>query len=705
MKHFTQNNETGLSLEDLIPGGKTYKNYEVKMPEQLQWWGDRVLYIQGDSIIEILPAEKQDERLLVTKKVLNIGLSANGKDELSDLKGVSFPYPGNPTICVKRKNEIYLYNYADKKVLLSLSIPEGAKNIDFSKDGRIVAYTKENNLFVFSGSGKEQTVTTEEDKGIVSGQSVHRDEFGIKKGTYWSPDGSLLAFYRMDETMVDDYPLVDISGRIAKLKNIKYPMAGTKSHHVTIGVYNPLTEQSVYLETGMPQDKYLTNITWSPDGKNIYVAELNRAQDTCKLIRYNVQTGKREAILFEETHPKYVMPDTPIMFMKSDSRQFIWLSKRDGFNHIYLYDTDGNMLRQLTSGSWEVVSIEGFDEKSEKLYYTSTETSPVEQHSYQLDMKNGKRIRLSKEQGVHISVLSKSGKYIFDSYSSQFNPGKVALTETKSNKSRLIYEAKNPYANKQLPEIVLGTIKADDATTDLYYRMVKPIDFDPNKKYPVIVYVYGGPSVQMVTNSWMGKVRGWDIYMAQKGYIVFTLDSRGTPMRGIDFENITHRRLGVIETLDQMKGVEYLKSLPFVDIERLGVHGWSYGGFMTLNLMLRYPDTFKVGVAGGAVTDWKYYEVMYGERYMGTPENNTEGYAETSMLNKAGNLKGRLLLIHDDEDPTVVVQHSMQFLKSSVKAGVHPDYFVYPGHGHNVTGKDRIHLHEHITRYFEDFLK
>ena len=478
-----------------------------------------------------------------------------------------------------------------------------------------------------------------------------------------------------------------------------------KSHQVTIGIFNRSTQQTVFLKTGTPKEKYLTNIAWSPDDKYIYLAELNRGQDTCKVARYDANSGKLDATLFVETHPKYVEPEHPVLFLKNDPNSFIWQSKRDGYNHLYLYDINGKVKKQLTTGTWDVTEVLGFDAAGANLYYVSTEATPLERHIYQLNLKNGKKVRLSKEEGVHSGLLSESGKYIIDRYTSQYNAGKADITDTKTAKTYNIFSAKDPYKGITLPEISLGELKANDGKTSLYYRLIKPLNFDPDKKYPTIIYVYGGPHSQLVDNSWMAQARGWDIYMAEKGYVVFTLDNRGTSNRGIDFENITHRHLGVVETEDQMTGVDYLKSLPYVDADRIGVHGWSFGGFMTLNLMLRHPETFKVGVAGGPVTDWKYYEIMYGERYMDSPKENPEGYAGSSMVDRAGDLKGRLMIIHGDEDPTVVMQHSLQFLKSAIKSGTHPDFFVYPGHGHNMIGKDRVHLHEHITRYFDDFLK
>lgn len=703
MKSYSQ--DIPLTLEDLIPGGKNFYTYRAEMPRQLAWYGDKLTFVKGDTIMIAPSTEKQIPQIFLTLKDLNANLKLEESQLPKSLGRVQFVSPQSDLMMITSSDKIYLYDLANKVIVATFSSSNKMGNHDLSEKSRMLAYTKENNLFVQTSDGQEYPVTNESDKGIVSGQAVHRNEFGINKGIFWSPQGNLLAFYRMDETMVTDYPLVDVSARVAKLKDIKYPMAGMKSHHVTVGVYNPATKQTTFLKTGTPKEKYLTNIAWSPDEKSVYIAELNRGQDTCIVKCYDAVTGNLQKTLFTETHPKYVEPENPVLFLKNDPAKFIWQSERDGFNHLYLYDTDGKMLRQLTSGDYDVTSVIGFDEKGENLFFMSAEISPIEKHIFKLNLKNGKKERLTKEEGVHYVLLSGSGKYIGDIYNSQKNPGKVAITETKTNKTFLYHTAKDPYRNVTIPEITLGSIKANDGETDLYYRLVKPLNFDSAKKYPVVVYVYGGPHSQMVDNSWMGQARGWDIYMAEKGYIVFTIDNRGTSYRGIDFENITHRQLGVIETQDQMTGVEYLKSLPYVDVERIGVHGWSYGGFMTLNLMLRHPETFKVGVAGGPVTDWKYYEVMYGERYMDSPQENPEGYKNSSMIERAGDLKGRLLLIHGDEDPTVVLQHNLEFMASAIKKGTHPDLFIYPGQGHNMVGRDRVHLHEHITRYFDDFLK
>ncbi len=693
--------QPSLTLHELIPGGKNFYNYYPKMPRNLTLWGEQAVHAKGNALHHL--SSLAEASPLLTLDDLN---AAFGKGAFKSLPAVRFPYADANVAEIVAGNGVFLYDVATKQRIAEWKVQGGAANMDFSNEGRMLAYTKGNNLYVLTADGRELAVSNEPNTGIVYGQSVHRNEFGIHKGTFWSPAGSLLAFYRMDETMVTDYPLVDAATRVASLKNIKYPMAGMKSHHVTVGVFHPQTEKIVYLKTGTPKDKYLTNIAWSADSKSIYVAEVNRGQDTMQMKRYDAQSGRLLATLFTETHPKYVEPEQPAIFVKGNDSQFLWLSRRDGYNHFYLYNTDGKLLKQITSGAWEVNKFVGFDEKGQHLFYTSNEASPIETHLYKVNMKTGKRTKLTADAGVHRVQLSPSGKTAVTAYSSLHNAGKVAVINTQKATFAVTYEAKNPFAKvNNMPQVELGSILANDGKTDLYYRLVKPSNFDTGKKYPVAVYVYGGPHSQMVDNSWMGQARGWEIYMAQKGYLVFVMDNRGTSHRGLEFENITHRRLGVIETQDQMSGVAFLKTLPYADTDRIGVHGWSFGGFMTLNLMLRHPETFKVGVAGGAVTDWKLYEVMYGERYMHSPKENADGYNETSMLLKAGNLKGRLLMIHDDMDDVVVPQHLSEFLRACVKAGTHPDVFVYPGHGHNVSGTDRVHLHEQITRYFDDFLK
>lgn len=701
----TQAQDSQLTLDDLIPGGRTYNRFVPRSIKQLQWCGDQYIYVKGDSLMSGIPGKKKKESLLLGLTDINQALSDAGLKEIKTMPYFSIPDKNKKVISFDAKGMRLMLDIPTKGIVGKYKLENNRTGYDYSKGNGYFAFNEKNNLGIISPEGIVTLITKDSDPDIVNGQSVHRNEFGINKGTFWSPSGNNLAFYRMDQRMVTDYPLVNVDARCARVEPIKYPMAGMKSHEVTVGVYNLATGKTTFLKTGTPKDKYLTNIAWSPDEKSIYIAEVNRDQNICKLNRYNASTGKLEATLFTETHPKYVEPQYPMLFLKNEPEKFIWQSMCDGYNHLYLYDTTGKKLKQLTSGPWVVTDVLGFDVKGENIYYLSTEVSPLDRHLYKLNLKNGKKERLTGEEGVHNVQLSATGDYFIDNYSSQNNPRKINITDTKKANSLHLLTASNPYKNYKMPGIKVGTIKAADGVTDLYYRMITPPDMDPEKKYPAVVYVYGGPHAQLITNNWMAGGGGWFTYMAQRGYVIFTVDSRGSANRGAEFENVIHRNLGVNEMADQVKGVEFLKSHPFVDGTRIGVHGWSYGGFMTTNLILTYPDLFKVAVAGGPVIDWSYYEVMYGERYMDTPQDNPEGYKRANLKNKAGNLKGHLLLIHGDIDPVVVWQHTLSFVEACVNARTYPDYFVYPRHEHNVIGKDRPHLHEKITRYFDDYLK
>lgn len=589
---------------------------------------------------------------------------------------------------------------SQKKFSNLIQTPEDAANALYCPAASQVAFTAGNNLLLAVSGSEVVPVTRDGGNGIVNGQAVHRHEFGINKGIFWSPDGNLLAFYRMDESMVKDYPLVDYMARQAEHKPVKYPMAGMTSHEVKVGIYNLQTGQTIFLKTGAPADHYLTNPAWSPDEKQLFLIELNRGQNHAKLNVYDVATGEKTATLWEEKNEKYVEPMYPIRFSKTRAGQFYYQSRKDGWFHVYLYDAGGKLLRQITRGPWEVTSILGFDSAEKYLFVEATRESPVERHLYRVEIKSGKMERLTPGDGVHSGLLSPGGDYLLVNRSSSSVPQVTDLLTASGKKIRNLLTADDPLKGFELGENNIFTIKAADDSTDLWCRMIKPANFNPSQKYPVIVYVYGGPHAQLVNRTWTNDSRWWEYYMASKGFVVFIVDNRGSANRGSHFEQSVFRSLGITETADQLKGIAYLKKLPFVDASRIGVHGWSYGGFMTLNLMLRHPETFKVGVAGGPVVDWSMYEVMYGERYMDTPQENPDGYRETSMLNHVKNLSGKLMLIHGVQDETVVMQHSMKFLEECIKQGKQVDFFVYPTHEHNVRGKDRVHLMEKISRYF-----
>ena len=691
------------TLEDLNFGGTNYHQMQPKNM-YLTWWGEKLVNTDVEECY-LIDTKTGAKTLLFTLDDINTWAGSDDVRYVRHLMNATFPYPDKPIVAVGNRKAFLLVDFEAKKIVWQDSISGQTAN-DWNAESRATAYVEDNQLFVVDGDGQKHQLSNDGSREIVYGQSVHRNEFGINKGTFWSPKGHRLAFYRMDQSMVTDYPQVDIFPRSASYEPDKYPMAGMTSHQVTVGIYDLKTDKTIYLQAGDPTDRYFTNIAWSPDEKTVYMFELNRGQNDCRLVSYNATTGEKIAELYRETSDKYVEPQNPIQFLPWDDTKFIMLSQKDGFNHLYLFDTNGKELKQLTSGQWVVMDVVGFNTKKKSILYTSNEIHPTNSNLWTVDVKSGKRSLLGQGIGVVKSAQpSASGQQVALKFSSHNRPRVIDLINVNTWKVTNLLEAEDPWKDYQQPIFTCGSIKAADGVTDLFYRMVKPHDFDATKKYPTVVYVYGGPHAHNVDASWHYASRSWETYMAQKGYILFIMDNRGSENRGRDFEQATFHQLGQIEMQDQMKGVEFLSKQPYVDMNRLGVHGWSFGGFMTISLMTNYPDVFKVGVAGGPVIDWKWYEVMYGERYMGTPDNNPEGYAKTSLISKAKNLKGKLQVITGYNDNTVVPQHCLSFLDACIKAGTQPDFFAYPGEEHNMRGHASVHLHERITQYFEDYLK
>ena len=693
------------TLEDLNFGGTNYRNM-IPQNRSLRWWGDQLVRVAADTCWTV-SLKNGKEKVFFTRAQVNKWM---GGDTVRSLMGITFPYTDQPLVALGTVGKVQMVDFKAKKQVWSQNRGE-EQAAEWSKESRAVAFVKGDNLYVTDGAGQTRQLTTDGSRDIVYGQAVHRNEFGIMGGLFWNPAGTRLAFYRMDQSMVTDYPLMDVpemddtTRYIATPAPEKYPMAGQTSHKVTVGIYDLATGQTTYLQAGDPTDRYFTNIAWNPDGDIVYMMELNRDQNDCRLVSYDAATGRRIAELYRETHDKYVEPQTPIVFLPWDKNSFVMQSQKDGYNHLYLF-TDGKQVKQLTRGNWVVMDMLGFDEKGHNIFFTANAENPIQKNVYRVNVDGGTMARVDEGgRGWHDAALSASGKWLIDSYQEPDVPRNIAIVNTTDGKAVRYFTAPDPWQGYTVPEYRCGSIKADDGVTDLYYRMVMPVGFDPNKKYPTVVYVYGGPHAHNVDARWHYCSRSWETYMAQRGYLLYIMDNRGSENRGRDFEQATFRQLGQVEMRDQMQGVNFLRSLEYVDTARIGVHGWSFGGFMTISLMTNYPDVFKVGVAGGPVIDWKWYEVMYGERYMDTPQTNPDGYKKTSLINKAADLKGRLQIIIGLNDPTVVPQHAYSFLKACIAAGTQPDFYVYPGQGHNMRGHQSVHLHERITRYFDDYLK
>ncbi|MCB6970726.1 MULTISPECIES: S9 family peptidase [Butyricimonas] len=687
--------EKVLTMEEAVVGYHLYPRAKY-----IQWQGDKnqFTYLDREGLTGE-SADKGEKTVLLTVPELNKIIGA-------DLKGFpNFSWLDGNTLVVARQGKIYHIDVEKKQLKQTFSFPKGAVNQTYSKAGNMYAYTVDNNLYYMDERGNSYAVTSDEDKNIVNGQVVSRNEFGITGGIFWSPDGKKLGFYRKDESEVTNFPLLDINSRTGDLKEIKYPMAGMKSELVTMGVYDIASGTTVFLDVNdFGREQYLTGVTWAPESDIVYIQVLNRGQNHMRLNKYDASTGKQIATLFEEKSDTYVEPQNGLVFMKNNPKQFLYeTNNRDGYFNLYLYDVNGKLIKRLTDVDADV-AYAGMDRAGKYVYYLSSEVSPVEKQLFRVDVKSGKKTRLTPEEGWHTITMSGDCSYFIDSYSSVKTPRNVDLATNSGKVVRRVQEVENPNKDYNWGEVTLGSIKADDGC-DLYYRLIKPMNFDPNKKYPVIHYVYGGPHAQMVTNIWNANIRMWEMYMAQHGYVVFIIDNHGTPNRGKAFEEVIHRQCGQVEMKDQVKGIEWLKSFPWVDAERIGVHGWSYGGFMTISLITNYPDIYKVGVAGGPVIDWKWYEAMYGERYMDSPQENPEGYAKVSLIAKAKDLKGKLLICQGAVDPVVVWQHSLSFIRECIKNNVQVDYFPYPCAEHNVMGRDRIHLMQKVTDYFEDYLK
>lgn len=671
----------------------------------LRWLGSDYVYVDSTRLVLGSPTAAHPEKTLLTQDeflaIIGEATKGTGAKYFAPFSVVE-----GKLLSISFGKKHYLIDPQTKKQVAAFErVGRTEQAFELAPRAKHAVAVRDNNLFLLFPDGSSSQLTTDGSPTLVYGQSVHQNEFGISGGLFWSPDGSRLAFYRMDQSMVSAYPLVHTNVRKATEEKLYYPMAGMPSHHVTLGIYDVASGKTTYLKTGEPKEKYLTNISWAPDSKTIYIAEVNREQNHMDLKAYDPSTGDYIKTLFSEHNDKYIEPQWPMRFIPGRDREFVWQTRRDGYTHLYRYNVEGKLLGQITRGAWEVTDFLGFADGGKTLVYTSTQLSPIDRVVASVSLDGRKTRLLTPQAGWHSAQLSADGKHLLDTYESLKNPTENRLVAVASGKAlATLYQSKDPEADFINPEITFGTIKAADGVTDLHYRLLKPTNFDPAKKYPTIVYVYNGPHAQLVQNRFHAGCLGWDLYMATKGFVVFTVDGRGSAHRGAAFEQVIHRHLGKNEMADQMKGVDFLKSLPYVDADRIGVAGWSYGGFMTTNLMLTHPEVFKVGVAGGAVTDWARYEIMYGERYMDSPQENPEGYKETNLSLRAANLKGRLLLIHGTIDPTVVWQHTQLFVDACVKAGTYPDYMIYPEHKHNVLGVDRVHLNYTMARYFMDHL-
>ncbi|MCO4813247.1 MAG: DPP IV N-terminal domain-containing protein [Flavobacteriales bacterium] len=680
--------KTELTLDEAV--SQQYRKFYPTSLAMFSWVPDTDCYTYLESYQKLMKASVRNTE---AKEILSIQqLNEKLESELNWFSG--FEWKNENEFWVNDGQKYYSYNIVDEKGKL-IHVLDKPENTTFHNETENIAYTKQNNVYVHTGEGLKIVVTDNTDKNIVSGQAIARSEFGITNGLFWSPNGGSIAYYQKDESKVADYPLLDNSVTPGKLTSIKYPMTGQDSEKAKVGVYNLSTRNTVFISAREGEENYLTNLSWTPDNKYVVIAEVNRDQNHYWLNVFDATTGEFIRTLLEEENDKWVEPEHAAFFPNDESNNFVWISEKSGFNNLYYYDFNGNLIRQLTDHSFVIKDIITY--KNNQIYYNTTGESPLDTKVFSVDLK-GKSKMITRIGGTHSVSFSTDGKYIHDRFSSHDVPGNDLILASSGKMLKSLLVSPNLLENHQIGTAEIGTISAQDGTT-LHTRLIKPSNFDSRKKYPVLVYVYGGPHAQLVTNTWLDGASLWMYWMAEQGYLVYTVDNRGSANRGFAFESQIHRQCGTVEMEDQISGVEYLKSLPYVEGDRLAVHGWSYGGFMTTSLMLRNAGVYQVGVAGGPVTDWKYYEAMYGERYMDRPDQNEKGYEKASLMTHAGNLKGDLLLIHGTIDDVVVMQHNFALVQKFVDLGIQMDFFPYPMHKHNVRGKDRIHLMRKILDY------
>ena len=689
-----------LSLTDAVL--KQYGDLGPTKMRGLDWINESAyIFKKGkkeDESLVRFDLKKNAEKTLLTLAELNKKLEVFGKN----VNALPVFNSLNNNMLTFSVEGVYFVYEAEKGLLKSFqNETEGISDVHINSTGSAMAYVKNNNVYYTDFNYEILPASHDGSQQIVYGKAASRFEFGISEGIFWKPDGSSFAYYRNDQTAVTDYPIVDLNSVPAAHKPLKYPMAGGPSEKVRLEFFSTDGDQAKF-QTEPDFDAYICSVNWTPDATQVILVVLNRDQNNARYLRFDGASGEFMGIEFEEHDPKYVEPLFPVIFTKKDGSEYIYLSQKDGFMHAYL--RSGQNESQLTKGNWVITKYLGINSSNTFAYFEGTSEDATENHIYKVDLAKKTFNRISKNKGTYHAKLSPGGDYLITWFSSIDTPGKVLIADKDGIVIKTLHTSSDPLEEYKVQKPELLSIRNSEGTL-LHARMIKPSDFDEKKKYPVLVYVYNGPHLQLVKNSWWGGASLWMNYLAEKGYIVFTVDGRGSYNRGRDFEQSVFRNLGELEMKDQIDGVNYLKSLPYVNTEKMAVHGWSYGGYMTTSLMLHYPDVFKVGVAGGPVTSWKYYEVMYTERYMDTPADNPEGYKKSDLSNYVQNLKGDLLLIHGMNDDVVVPQHNLALVKKFIDEGIQVDFFPYPGHEHNVTGKDRVHLMQKVLDYIEEKLE
>jgi dipeptidyl-peptidase 4 len=711
-----------LTLERLFSA----PNLSGRLTQGIEWCPDskRISYLERkgtgkDATVELwtMDAETGQHKVLVNADALKATMQPEKAKStqatgLGRVQAENYQWaPGGDSLLFVGSNSLALLDLrtmTPKSLLTSESEIEDPK---FSPDGKWISFVRDSNLWVIDRStGQAKALTTGGSEEILKGQLdwVYPEELDSRTAYWWSPDSSKLAYYEMDERPVTRYPIMDMSSPLGSTEYTRYPQAGESNPIARVGVVAVTGGDTKWMDTGTNTDVYLARVNWLHDSRRVAIQRLNRAQNQLDLLFCDASSGAAQDILSEKD--KYWINISDDLYFFADNKRFLWSSERTGFRHFYLYDLSGKQLDQLTNGEWEVGGLSGFgprstqpgvDEEHGYIYFRSNKDDVLDSQLYRLSLQDKKITQITQEAGSHAAELSPDHMEFVDTYSSSMTPPRQDLYRTDGSLVVAINENKvAELAEYHLSSVEFSEVSAEDGTK-LHISIIKPANFDPSKKYPVLISVYGGPHVQVVRNAWGGGIFLWHEIMAQKGYIIFSLDNRGSWGRGHAFETSIFHQLGKVELQDQLTGVRYLKSLPYVDASRIGMWGGSYGGFMTLNALFNAADVFKAGVADAPVSDWKLYDTIYTERYMGRPQDNSDGYKNSSPVNQASQLKGKLMLAHGTGDDNVHFANSTELINMLIDNGRYPDrLMIFPGRGHGISDPAaRVQLMEGIMKF------
>jgi dipeptidyl-peptidase 4 len=614
--------------------------------------------------------------------------------------------PNGQALLFISEKELFWYELKTQSSKKLLADSGGIDDAKISPDGRWVSFLRNHDLWVVSVAGGESRQLTRggtEERRNGELDWVYPEELDLATAYWWSPDASRIALLQLDESRVEKYPLVDDLSYEGKLTEERYPVAGSPNPIARVGVVSASGGETRWMDTGDDQSVLLARVKWLGDSRRVAIERLNRVQNHLDLLFADADSGKSHVMLSEQD--KFWINLNDDLHFLADGQRFLWASERSGFRHLYLYDLAGKPQGQLTRGDWQVESVADVDEQGGEVYFSSTQKSAIERHFYRVSLAGGEPVALTHENGTHSVSLAPDGKHFLDTYSSAMTPPKQTLYNADGSAVVTLEENNVPeLGNYHLQPVAFFTVPGDDGTP-LDAAMIKPAGFDASRKYPVIVHLYGGPHGQEVRDAWQGSNLLWHELLAQKGFVIFILDNRGTAGRGHNFETAIYHHFGRIELADQLAGVRWLAKQPYVDSSRIGIWGWSFGGYMTCMAMLRAGNVFKAGFAGAPVTDWRRYDTIYTERYMGTPQENPDGYREASPISFATGLQGKLLIAHATGDDNVHFANTVALAEKLIEAQKYAEYQIYGGRGHGISDRAaRMHIFNRATQFFVENL-